>query len=165
MVHFCQSVCLSDCLSVRPSVCLWPASTLTLAPGRPDSPVRPGSPVPPLGPAAPATPRSPGAPYRRKDITLYKSRFYYITLLCTVTSGNKSRPTLAPARPSWPGNPRFPGAPCKESEKHITQKTVGSFIILIYHIFITYFFNVIVYFVDLLSLLEVQGVQQLRARL
>lgn len=37
-------------------------AALTLAPGRPDSPVRPGSPVAPLGPAAPGTPRSPGAP-------------------------------------------------------------------------------------------------------
>lgn len=36
--------------------------SLTLAPGKPASPVRPDSPVAPLGPATPGAPRSPVAP-------------------------------------------------------------------------------------------------------
>lgn len=42
---------------------------VTLAPGKPGSPVRPGSPKEPFGPGGPDIPRSPWAPFRHRNIT------------------------------------------------------------------------------------------------
>lgn len=43
---------------------------VTLAPGRPGSPVRPGSPREPFGPCRPDVPRSPWAPFKRRKYDL-----------------------------------------------------------------------------------------------